>query len=338
MLNDLEQLSAAARAELKDAADLDRLNQFRVNYLGRKGVLTQKLNSIKDLPPEDRRQAGQALNRVKKELEELFAQKEQELQSGAQAKERGQKIDVTIPGFGLQRGSRHPLSIILEEIVDIFQGMGFQVEEGPDAEDEYHNFGALNFPDEHPARDMQATFYLDGGLILRTHTSPVQIRAMSKLKPPLRVICPGRVYRCDADTSHSPMFHQLEGFMVDTRITFVHLKGVLMEFVKEFFGSEVKTRFRPSFFPFTEPSAEVDIGCMICGGKGCSACKQSGWMEVLGSGMIHPNVLKNVGYDPEAVSGFAFGLGVERLAMLRFRIDHIRIFFENDLRFLKQFY
>jgi len=336
--NDIEQIIASARAEIKNAQNLDALNQIRVNYLGRKGVLTRKLGAIKDLPEENRREAGRVLNRAKKELEELLETRGQELQAGAEAREREQKIDVTLPGFGAPAGSKHPVSIVLEEIVDIFEGMGFAVEEGPDAETEYHNFAALNFPDEHPARDMQATFYLEGGLILRTHTSPVQIRAMSKLKPPLRVICPGRVYRCDADTSHSPMFHQVEGFMVDKHITFAHLKGVLMEFVKEFFGSEVKTRFRPSFFPFTEPSAEVDIGCLICAGKGCSACKQSGWMEVLGSGMIHPNVLKNVGYDPEQVTGFAFGIGVERLTMLRYRIDHIRLFFESDLRFLKQFY
>ncbi len=333
-INDL----AKARQELASAQSLEQLEQIRVSYLGRKGLLTEKLSSIKDLPPEDRRAAGQELNRIKRELEGLLESRQAELGKDAEEKDRQQKIDVTLPGFGTERGSRHPVSIILEEIVDIFEGMGFSVEEGPDAETDYYNFTALNFPKDHPARDMQATFYLESGLVLRTHTSPVQIRAMTKLKPPLRVICPGRVYRCDADVSHSPMFHQVEGFQVDRHINFAHLKGVLMQFLKEFFGGDIKIRFRPSFFPFTEPSAEVDIGCLLCGGKGCSACKQSGWMEILGSGMIHPNVLKNVGYDPEQWSGFAFGIGVDRLAMLRYKIDHIRLFYENDLRFLKQFY
>jgi len=331
------ELLEKARAEIASAQNLDSLNQVRVAYLGRKGTLTAKLASIKNLPVEERKSAGQILNQIKNELEKILEQTAAELSARAEDQERKQKIDVTLPGFGPEPGSRHPISIMLEEMVDIFEGMGFWVEEGPDAETDYFNFAALNFPDDHPARDMQATFYLENKLLLRTHTSPVQIRAMSKLKPPLRVICPGRVYRCDADVSHSPMFHQLEGFQVDRHITFAHLKGVLMEFLKKFFGPDIKVRFRPSFFPFTEPSAEVDISCQICSGKGCPACKQSGWMEVLGSGMIHPQVLQNVGYDPEQLTGFAFGLGVDRLAMLRYKIEHIRLFYEGDLRFLKQF-
>jgi phenylalanyl-tRNA synthetase alpha chain len=331
------ELLEKARAEIKACAGLEDLNQVRINYLGRKGSLTALLTAIKDLPVEDRRAAGQNLNKVKNELERMIEARAAELAGVKEEQDRRQKIDVTLPGFGPEKGSRHPLSIILAEMTEIFEGMGFSVEEGPEAETDYHNFTALNFLPDHPARDMQATFYLENGLLLRTHTSPVQVRAMSRIKPPLRIICPGRVYRCDADVSHSPMFHQVEGFMVDEHITFVHLKGVLMQFLKEFFGTEVKARFRPSFFPFTEPSAEVDIGCLICGGKGCGACKQSGWMEILGSGMIHPNVLKNVGYDPEKVTGFAFGIGVERLTMLRYGIDHIRLFFDGDLRFLRQF-
>jgi len=331
------ELLQKAKAEINSAQNLESLNQVRIAYLGRKGILTQKLAGIKDLPTEQRRKAGQTFNKIKTELERAIEIREAELQAEQESAERKQKIDVTLPGFGPTPGSRHPLTIVMQEIVEIFEGMGFNVEEGPDAETDFHNFTALNIPPDHPARDMHATFYLENGLLLRTHTSPVQVRAMTKIKPPLRIICPGRVYRCDADVSHSPMFHQVEGFMVDKHITFAHLKGVLMQFAKEFFGPEVKVRFRPSYFPFTEPSAEVDISCLICAGKGCPACKRSGWMEVLGSGMIHPQVLENVGYNPEEVTGFAFGLGVERLTMLRFKIDHIRLFYEGDLRFLKQF-
>lgn len=335
---EVQRIAEQAKKEINNAQQLAELDQIRVKYLGKKGIITQKLSQIKDLPPEERPSVGKILNQVKKELENLFREKEEQLRKEKEEQKRKEKIDVTLPGYGFERGSKHPVSMVLEEIINIFEGMGFWIEEGPDAETDYHNFTALNIPPDHPARDMHATFYLGKDLILRTHTSPVQIRAMSRLKPPVRVICPGRVYRCDADVSHSPMFHQVEGFMVDKHITFAHLKGVLMEFLKEFFGADVRVRFRPSYFPFTEPSAEVDIGCLICGGKGCSACKYSGWMEVLGSGMIHPQVLKNVGYDPEEVTGFAFGLGVERLTMLKYKIDHIRLFFEGDLRFLKQFY
>ena len=338
MEREIKEVLERAEQETKSAQTLEELNQVRIRYPGRNGNITQRLTAIKELPKDQRPKAGQLLNQAKRTLEELIQAKEQELAQEQEQRLQKEKIDISLPGYGPPLGSKHPISIILEEIVDIFEGMGFWIEEGPDAETEYHNFTALNFLPDHPARDMQATFYLENGLILRTHTSPVQIRAMSKLKPPLRVICPGRVYRCDADVSHSPMFHQVEGFMVDKHINFAHLKGVLMEFLKEFFGAQVKIRFRPSFFPFTEPSAEVDIGCLICEGKGCPACKQSGWMEVLGAGMIHPQVLKNVGYDPEELTGFAFGLGVERLTMLRYKIEHIRMFFENDLRFLKQFF
>jgi phenylalanyl-tRNA synthetase alpha chain len=337
ILEDASELAAKAKSEIPAAKDLDELNNYRVKYLGRSSDLNKYFDQVKNETPANKRAFGMALNRIKREIEDLVAARQAELTKQQENQELKQKIDVTLPGFGPERGSRHPIGLMLQEMVEIFEGMGFWVEEGPDAETDFHNFAALNFPQDHPARDMQATFYLENGLLLRTHTSPVQIRAMSRLKPPLRVICPGRVYRCDADVSHSPMFHQVEGFMVDKHITFAHLKGVLMEFLKKFFGADISVRFRPSFFPFTEPSAEVDISCRICTGQGCPACKQSGWMEVLGSGMIHPQVLKNVGYNPEEVTGFAFGLGVDRLAMLKYKIDHIRLFYEGDLRFLKQF-
>lgn len=338
MEEELEKLASEAKREIASSSTLKELDDIRVRYLGRKGALTQKLALLSELPREQRPVLGSLANKIKDELKKLLDEKKAFLEDMLRSEiKEAKKVDITLPGFGLKRGSFHPITIILSEIVSIFEGMGFWVEEGPDAETEYHNFEALNIPKDHPARDMHATFYLENGLVLRTHTSPVQIRAMTKHKPPVRVICPGRVYRCDADVSHSPMFHQVEGFMVDKAINFSHLKGVLMAFLEEFFGAGIKIRFRPSYFPFTEPSAEVDIGCVICKGDGCSVCKQTGWLEILGSGMIHPAVLKNVGYDPEKVSGFAFGLGVERLAMLRFGIEHIGAFYENDIRFLSQF-
>jgi len=334
----LQEIELLARREIAEAADLEALAQVRIRYLGRKSEFSELLSRLKELPPEDRPRVGQLGNRIKQDLAAALAEREAALKQAQPAGERRPaKLDVTLPGYRVPLGHQHPLTRTLEDIVEIFEGLGFWVELGPDAESDFYNFEALNIPKDHPARDMQATFFLGRDVVLRTHTSPVQIRAMRQHPPPVRIICPGRVYRCDADVSHSPMFHQVEGFMVDERITLGDLKGVLMAFCREMFGPEVKVRFRPSYFPFTEPSAEVDIACVICGGSGCGVCKQSGWIEILGSGLIHPRVLKNVGYDPEKVSGFAFGLGVERIAMLRYRIDNIRSFFENDLRFLRQF-
>ncbi len=337
MEDELKKLRKEAEESLRGAKSLSELSELRVSYLGRKGKITSLLNRVGSLSPEERPAAGRLANEVKQALSSLLEDREQALKDDElREKLEREKVDVTIPGFRQSPGYRHPLTAVMDEIVDIFKGMGFWIELGPDAETDYYNFEALNFKKDHPARDMQATFYLEGDLILRTHTSPVQIRAMRKHHPPVRIICPGRVYRCDSDVSHSPMFHQVEGFMVDEHITLGDLKGVLFAFIREFYGLDVKTRFRPSFFPFTEPSAEVDISCVICGGRGCSVCKQTGWLEILGSGQIHPQVLINVGYDPEKVNGFAFGLGVERVAMLRYGVENIRSFFENDLRFLKR--
>ena len=327
----------AALDACRDDADIEAL---RVRFLGRKGELTGVLRRLGELPPEQRRVIGETANQIKALLEERIAalrarwQEEQHARSLA-----AERIDVTIPGTRRPRGSMHPLLQVLDETIDIFTAMGFTVARGPDIEDDYHNFAALNIPADHPAREMQDTFFLAPEIVLRTHTSPVQIRVMESRQPPLQIIVPGAVYRCDDDVTHSPMFVQLEGLMVDKDICFAHLKGVLTAFVHAMYGPDTPVRFRPSYFPFTEPSAEVDIGCVICGGsgQGCAVCKGSGWLEILGSGMVHPNVFRAVGYDPEAVSGFAFGMGIDRIAMLRYGIDDIRLFYENDLRFLRQF-
>ncbi len=335
MEEELKKLREEAEERLSGVQSMAELSQVRVEYLGRKGKITSLLNAVGTLPPKERPRMGRMANEVKEGLGSLIQKLAQNLKEKDRKENlRREKLDVSLPGFRQIPGSRHPITSVMDEIVDVFQGMGFWVELGPDAETDYYNFEALNFMKDHPARDMQATFYLDGDLILRTHTSPVQIRAMRRYSPPVRIVCPGRVYRPDLDISHSPMFHQVEGFMVDDHITLGDLKGVLLAFLREFFGPKVKARFRPSFFPFTEPSAEVDISCVICQGKGCSVCKGTGWIEILGAGMIHPEVLVNVGYDPEKINGFAFGLGVERIAMLRWGVDNIRAFFDNDLRFL----
>jgi phenylalanyl-tRNA synthetase alpha chain len=335
---ELKALEAEAKAALNDARDMDAVEAARVAFLGRKGKLTAILGKLGEVPSRERPAMGRLGNEIKQSLLALIAAAEERIKDAELASALArEKIDVTLPGFSAPPGHVHPLTQTLDRMIEVFTGMGFWVEEGPEVESDYNNFEALNIGKDHPARDMQATFFVSDEVVLRTHTSPVQIRAMKKYPPPVRVICPGRVYRCDSDLSHSPMFHQLEGFMVDDHISFGHLKGVLMAFLHAFFGAEVGVRFRPSYFPFTEPSAEVDIQCVICQGKGCPVCKRSGWLEILGSGMIHPQVLKNVGYDPEKVSGFAFGMGVERIAMLKFKIDSIRAFFENDLRFLRQF-
>jgi len=314
------------------------ITDIRVKTLGRKGSLTQLLKQLGALPEAERKEIGKKANEIKEalesQIEEALVELKEKEKKEALEKE---KVDVTLPGRRIPMGKRHPITQTLDEIVQIFSHLGFEVVEGPEVELDYYNFEALNIPKGHPAREMQATFFISEDVVLRTHTSPVQVRTMEKRRPPIRVICPGAVYRCDSDPTHSPMFHQVEGLLVDQGITFADLKGVLTVFVHEMFGAETRLRFRPSFFPFTEPSAEVDIECFICGGKGCGVCSNTGWLEILGSGMVDPAVYQFVHYDPEQVTGFAFGMGIERIAMLKFGINDIRLFFNNDLRFLRQF-
>jgi phenylalanyl-tRNA synthetase alpha chain len=324
--------------ESKSVRSLAELQRLRVKYLGKKGLVTLKLKTLSVTSPELRPEYGKAVNEVKKYITEELKRREDILK--AEEHNRlilSEAIDITLPGKFTPFGREHPVNKVLNEIIRIFVSMGFEVEEGPEVELDYYNFEALNMPKDHPARDMQDTFYISDDVVLRTHTSPVQIRVMEKRKPPLKVIAPGKVYRCDADISHTPMFHQVEGFMVDTDVAFSDLKGVLESFIHSFFDVKTLVRFRPSFFPFTEPSAEIDIGCNFCSGKGCRVCKNTGWIEILGAGMINPRVFEIVGYDTGVYSGFAFGMGVERLAMHKYSIDDIRLFFENDIRFLRQF-
>jgi phenylalanyl-tRNA synthetase alpha chain len=333
------------RAILRGAhEDLDRatsgedLERVRVKYLGKKGVLTQLLRSMPALLPDERPVVGREANEAKAEIEAELARRLAAVTRAARrARLAAEHVDLTLPGRRIEPGGTHPLSRVLDEIVDVFVGLGFAVAEGPEVELDYYNFEALNIPPDHPARDMQDTFYVSDEVLLRTHTSPVQIRTMLAQKPPVRIICPGTVYRRDADITHSPMFHQVEGLAVDREISMADLKGTLDLFARELFGPDSQIRFRPSFFPFTEPSAEVDVRCFLCKGGGCRVCKGTGWLEILGCGMVHPQVFRNVGYDPEAVTGWAFGMGVERVAMLKYGVDDIRLFFENDLRFLAQF-
>ncbi|HKZ56836.1 MAG TPA: phenylalanine--tRNA ligase subunit alpha [Thermodesulfovibrionales bacterium] len=324
--------------ELKSAKSLTELQQLKVKYLGKKGLVTSRLKSLSSISPELRPEYGKAINDVKGFITEELENREADLKSEEHKRLiLSETLDITLPGKFTPFGREHPVNTVLAEIIGIFVPMGFEVKEGPEVELDYYNFEALNMPKDHPARDMQDTLYISEEVVLRTHTSPVQIRVMEKTKPPLKVIAPGKVYRCDADICHTPMFHQVEGFMVDTDISFSDLKGVLESFIHSFFNMDTPVRFRPSFFPFTEPSAEVDIGCNFCSGKGCRVCKNTGWVEILGAGMINPKVFEMVGYDPKVYSGFAFGMGVERLAMLKYSIDDIRLFFENDIRFLRQF-
>jgi len=327
-----------ALADLDGAVSEEEIQELRVKYLGKKGALTLIKKGLGSLSPEERPVVGQSVNIISNRLVEKIdnalsalrnARKEESLQK--------ERIDVTLPGRRRPTGSKHPITLVTEEITEIFAGLGFQVAEGPEIELDYYNFETLNFPKDHPARDMQDTFFIDDNILLRTHTSPVQVRTMLKHAPPVRIIAPGTVYRCDSDATHSPMFHQVEGLMVDQGITFGDLKGILTIFVNQFFGKGIGVRLRPSFFPFTEPSAEVDIACVICKGKGCRVCKNSGWLEILGAGMVDPEVYRHVHYDPETISGFAFGMGIERLAMLKYGINDMRLLFENDLRFLRQF-
>ncbi len=341
----LETLQQEVLERIHHCNSATEIEEVRVETLGRSGRLTSLLRGLKDLPAEERPQAGEQLNRLRKLFEEEIAQRAQQVKEQARANALSDEwVDITLPGTRWQRGRVHPLTVVIDEIVDVFCGMGFEIARGPDIEDDYHNFEALNIPKDHPARDMQDTFFVSNGMLLRTHTSPVQIRTMESRKPPLQIIVPGAVYRHDDDATHSPMFHQVEGFMVDRHIAFADLKGVLTHVLHQIFSAETGVRFRPSFFPFTEPSAEIDIQCLICRGKGtvsegqtCRVCKASGWLEILGAGMIDPSVFRFVGYDPEKLSGFAFGMGVERIAMLKYGIDDIRQFFQNDLRFLRQF-
>jgi phenylalanyl-tRNA synthetase alpha chain len=333
-----EEILSQALQELTGIKDLDQLDQVRVHYLGKKGLLTLQMKELGSLEPEQRRAIGQVINQAKDQLQaQLEAQKEVLRQAALAARLVSERIDVTLPGRGQTVAGLHPITTTLNRINKIFASVGFEVVEGPEIEDDYHNFEALNIPAHHPARAMHDTFYFDAHTVLRTHTSPVQIRVMESQTPPLKVIAPGRVYRCDSDITHTPMFHQVEGFLVDTDVSFADLKGVVYEFLRAFFEKDIQVRFRPSYFPFTEPSAEVDIECVMCGGEGCRVCSQTGWLEVMGCGMIHPEVFKAVNIDDEQYTGFAFGMGVERLAMLRYGINDLRLFFENDLKFLEQF-
>ncbi len=334
----LDGLQKEALEEISRTEDLRSLEEVRVRYLGRKGRLTQLLRGLRDLPPEERPRVGERANALKGLLErELERRKEVLRELERRRAFEAEKVDVTLPGVPFQEGRLHPITQVMEEVVEIFVSMGFEVAQGPEVEWDYYNFEALNIPRDHPARDMHDTFYFSSDMLLRTHTSPVQIRVMEAQRPPVQIVAPGAVYRRDSDISHTPMFHQVEGLMVDEGVSFAHLKGVLTLFVHRFFGKETALRFRPSYFPFTEPSAEVDIQCVICKGEGCRVCGETGWLEILGAGMVDPEVFRMVGYDPERYTGFAFGMGVERIAMLRYGINDIRLFFQNDVRFLEQF-
>ncbi|MBE7027319.1 MAG: phenylalanine--tRNA ligase subunit alpha [Ruminococcaceae bacterium] len=339
MKEKIENIKSQAMAEIETISDLKLADEFRVKYLGKKGELTSVLRGMGALSPEERPIIGALANKVREQIEESLQNKIEALSAKQQdEKLAAEEIDVTIHGKKPQVGRLHPLSAVLDRIKDIFIGMGFTIAEGPEVELDYYNFEALNIPKNHPARDSQDTFYINENVVLRSQTSPVQVRVMENTKPPIRIIAPGRVYRSDAvDATHSPLFHQIEGLVVDKGITMGDLKGTLEVFVRALYGEEAKVRFRPHHFPFTEPSAEVDVSCFVCNGEGCSVCKGEGWIEILGAGMVHPRVLKNCGIDPEVYSGFAFGLGLERVAMRHYDIDDLRLFFDNDMRFLKQF-
>lgn len=339
MKEKLEQIKAEALAQIESSGALERLNEIRVNYLGKKGELTQVLKGMKDVAPEERPKVGQMVNDARAVIEARL----EEMRAGLAARAREEQlksevIDVTLPAKKLTVGHRHPNTVALEEVERIFVGMGYEVVEGPEVEYDYYNFQALNIPEGHPARDEQDTFYINDRIVLRSQTSSVQVRVMENQKPPIRILAPGRVFRSDeVDATHSPSFHQVEGLVIDKNITFADLKGTLGQMAKELFGEETKVKFRPHHFPFTEPSAEMDVSCFKCGGRGCRFCKGSGWIEILGCGMVHPNVLRMSGIDPEEYSGFAFGMGLERIALLKYEIDDMRLLYENDERFLKQF-
>jgi phenylalanyl-tRNA synthetase alpha chain len=336
MKNQIEEVKSKFLSEILSVDDEKQLEELRVKYLGRRGIIQSLFDKLREVPKEEKPALGKLLNELKELAQGKYNEKKLEIERKKAKVES--VVDLTIPGRLKYTGRKHPLTQTLEEIKKIFIGMGFEVASGPEIEDDYHNFEALNIPPEHPARDMQDTFFIEDKIILRTHTSPVQIRVMESRKPPVRIIAPGRVYRNEAISARSYcLFHQVEGLYVDEGVSFAELKGTLLAFAKQMFGSDVKLRFRPSFFPFTEPSAEVDVSCFICGGRGCRVCKYGGWLEILGCGMVDPNVFKFVGYDTEKYTGYAFGMGVERIAMLKYGIDDIRLFYENDFRFLDQF-
>ena len=335
MQTTIDQIYQDALKELAAVQDLDALDIFSTRYLGRKGIVTLFLRNVSTLPIDERPLAGKKANEVKLSLDAAISDTRKTFERDAEKSDEG--IDITLPGRRINQGRLHPLTQVTQRICEIFTRLGFEIVEGPEIESDYYNFEALNIPKHHPARDMQDTFYISESTVLRTHTSPTQPRVMEKQDPPVRIIAPGKVYRCDSDLTHTPMFHQVEGLLVDENISFGDLKGILTTFVHQMFDEETSLRFRPSFFPFTEPSAEVDIRCVICRGKGCRVCSQTGWLEVLGAGMVHPAVFENIGYDTKKYTGFAFGMGVERITMLKYGIDDIRKYFENDLRFLRQF-
>jgi len=337
-MENLNALAQEAKDAIAAAEDNAALEQLRVDFLGKKGQITALLKGLGKLSAEERPKAGAQINVIKQELQGLIGERKIVLESAAvEAQIAAETIDVTLPGRGQSTGGIHPVTRTIERIEDFFGTIGFDVVEGPEIEDDYHNFEALNIPAHHPARAMHDTFYINENTVLRTHTSPVQVRVMESQKPPLRIICPGRVYRCDSDLTHTPMFHQVEGLLIDENSSFADLKGLVEDFLKAFFERELKVRFRPSYFPFTEPSAEVDIQCVNCGGEGCRVCSHTGWLEIMGCGMVHPRVFEYSNIDTEKYSGFAFGMGVERLAMLRYGVNDLRLYFDNDLRFLEQF-
>lgn len=337
-MENLDALVSQALEAVQRSEDIGALEQVRVQYLGKKGELTQRMQALGKLSAEERPQAGALINAAKNQVQDVLNARKADLEQAALgAKLAAERIDITLPGRGEASGGLHPVTRTLERVEQFFSHIGYSVAEGPEVEDDYHNFEALNIPGHHPARAMHDTFYFNANMLLRTHTSPVQVRTMESRQPPIRIVCPGRVYRCDSDITHSPMFHQVEGLLIDEGVSFADLKGTIEEFLRVFFEKPLGVRFRPSFFPFTEPSAEVDMQCVMCSGKGCRVCKQTGWLEVMGCGMVHPNVLRMSGIDPERYSGFAFGMGVERLAMLRYGVNDLRLFFDNDLRFLAQF-
>ncbi|MFW6273735.1 MAG: phenylalanine--tRNA ligase subunit alpha [Halanaerobium sp.] len=339
LLNDLKQIEKEAEKELKEVADLDKLEDIRIKYLGKKGKIQSIFSQMGKIDAEQRPVVGKEANILKSKIENWLGKHKERLEKKA-AEERfeKEKIDVTLPGTEVKSGREHPLTLITKELEEVFIGLGFTIAEGPEVESEYYNFEALNIPEHHPARDLQDTLYIDDKYLLRTHTSPVQVRTMQSQEPPVRIIAPGRVYRSDElDASHSPIFHQAEGLVVDEDISFSDLKGTIELIVEALFGKNRDVRFRPSYFPFTEPSAEVDVSCIVCGGEGCPLCSRTGWLEIMGAGMVHPNVLEMSGYDKDKYSGFAFGIGLDRLALLKYGIDDIRVLYENDKRFLHQF-
>ena len=339
MKQQLEQIRAAAQTAIENAKSVQKIEELRVKYLGKKGEITAILKQMGSLSAEERPIIGQLANEVRASIEAAIANQGEKMKKAAlEEKLKKETLDITMPSKTTKQGGLHPINIVLNDLIDIFQSMGFDVVDGPEVETDYYNFEALNVPADHPARDMQDTFFLNPSMLLRSQTSAAQIRTMEQRKPPIKMVCPGRVFRADeVDATHSPVFHQMEGLVVDKGITMCDLKGVLEQFAREIYGPETKVKFRPSFFPFTEPSVEVDVSCSECGGKGCRVCKGSGWIEILGAGMVHPNVLRRCGIDPDVYSGFAFGIGIDRLAITRYKISDIRLLFENDVRFLEQF-